>query len=201
MIAISVFLAEHLSRIKLLGKETSRKIPHLMTGIVIAVVAAFVDLGVIQLLLVLDTIAILVVYRLNLFPSARAVDRLSWGELFFPLGLIVAASISPNKWVFMCSVLVLGIADALAALVGIKYGKHKYKIFGHTKSYEGSAIFLLSSFLIIGSIVFIAPAGLENSWWPVVWISFAATVIEGVTPWGTDNFLIPVAVAFALSLL
>lgn len=198
-IACSVFLSEYLSRKKLLGKETSRKVPHMITGLVIAVVAYFIELETIRVLLLADILVILAVYKFNLFSSARDVDRLSWGELFFPIGLIVAAFISTSKWVFIAAVLVLGFSDAIAALVGLKAGKHKYTTFGHTKSYEGSAVFFLTALLIISWVTFIAPSGLQEFWLPVVLLSFSATLVEGITPWGMDNMLIPILVVSGLN--
>jgi phytol kinase len=198
IIIASALLAEYLGRKKIIGKETSRKIPHLVISLVLASATLFIDLDVIVILILLNALAILVIYRFDLFPSARAVDRLSWGELFFPFGLVAAAIISPTKWMFIAAVLVLGVADALAALVGIRYGKHKFKIFGNTKSLEGSTAFLVSALIIISLITFVAPADLAHNGWAVMGISLVATALEAIAPWGTDNLFIPIAVVLML---
>lgn len=199
--AVAVFLAEYLGRKNILGKESSRKIPHIVTGLAIAFVAFFIDMRIMEPLLVVDALAVLIVYRFNLLPFSRAVDRLTWGELFFPLGLIGAAFISSDKWVFIAAVLVLGLADAAAALVGRALGKHKYKIFNHTKSLEGSTAFFITALIILAAIIFIIPSGLSVAWLAVIALALAATIVEAITPWGMDNLLLPILVATLLKIL
>ncbi len=199
--AIAVFLAEYLGRKNILGKESSRKIPHIATGLAIAFVALFIDMRIMVPLLVVDALAVLIVYRFNLLPFSRAVDRLTWGELFFPLGVIGAAFISSDKWIFIAAVLVLGLADAAAALVGKALGKHKYKIFNHTKSLEGSTAFFITALIILALITFIVPSGLATTWPVIISLALLATIVEAIAPWGMDNLLLPILVAAALKLL
>lgn len=201
VIAFGVLLAEYLGRKSILKQESSRKIPHVVNSVTVAVVALFVSLNTLEILILLYTLAAIVIYRYNLFSVARAVNRVSWGELFFPLGLFSATLISSNRWVFIASALVLGLSDAAAALIGTKFGKNKFKILDHTKSFEGSLAFFLTTCLVLGVVLGLAPTGIVAGMIPIVLISLVATVAEGIAPWGSDNFLVPLIIALSLSRL
>ena len=67
------------------------------------------------------------------------------GAMFFIMGALISILFFPKN-VAAISVLVLGISDALATIVG---RRSKHYIYGK-KTLEGSSAFFLSAFLIIG---------------------------------------------------
>jgi phytol kinase len=112
-----------------------------------------------------------------------------------------SALLTDSEWIFIAAILYLGLADSLAALVGAKWGKHRYKILSNTKSLEGSLAFMLISIWITAWVVLVAPAGLENVWPIILWLPILATITEGLSPFGSDNFFVPVLVTVVLSSL
>ena len=94
--------------------------------------------------------------------------------------------------------------DAMAALIGRYFGKRKFTLRRHTRSVEGSAAFVLFSFVAIVLSLFFAD--LYSSVSPSIGhcvlmaaaASFAAMIAEAVSPRGTDNLSVPLVVAVVL---
>jgi phytol kinase len=202
LVALGILLiTEKLSRQKKLSIELSRKIPHIVGGIAIATWPFFVGMDTIVVLGALFFIGTLLVRKLNLFAHARSVDRRSWGEPLFALGITLAALMHPANWVFVAAVLYMALADAAAALAGKSLGKHGYQVLGQKKTVEGSVTFLIVATIITAYIVFIAPSGLELTWPVVLWLPLIAMLTEAAAPFGIDNIAIPLLVAAVLSSL
>ena len=95
--------------------------------------------------------------------------------------------------------LVSGWGDAAGEPIGVRFGKHRYKIptltgIACTRSYEGSAaVFVMSTFAATLSLITL----LDEPWHVALIGGFAAgiggTLVEAVSPHGFDNFTIQVA--------
>jgi phytol kinase len=87
----------------------------------------------------------------------------------------------------------LAVADAAAALAGVRWGRHLYATWGGNKSLEGSLAFLSASLLcsllalLILTDLTVAHAALISTL-----ISTVATLVEAVAGKGIDNFLLPI---------
>jgi phytol kinase len=96
-------------------------------------------------------------------------------------------------------------ADGLADPIGRRYGTHKYRIAGSTKSVEGSLGFLAVGFLAVaGALMFFGMLSSLPASFSILLFSLAfaalGTLIEAVSPAGTDNLTVPV-ILFLLGLL
>lgn len=169
-------------------------------GLAVATAPFFVSYETIILVECFLLVTAIVAKRLGWFKGLSAVNRLSWGEVTFPLGVIVSALIAPPAWIFAVAMLHVGLADAVAALVGKNYGQHSFKVFGQKKSLEGSTAFLTVSGMIMALLLVAAPLDIEIQMVIVVLVPFVSTLAEAVTPFGMDNFVIPVLVVALLSL-
>jgi dolichol kinase len=194
-----LLITEKAAKEKKLSLELSRKIPHVAGSLAIATWPFFVSMQTVAVLGLVFTVAALAVIKLKLFPHARLVDRRSWGEVLFGLGVTFAALIGPSKWVFAAAMLYLGVADSVAALVGKRKGKRVYQLFGQIKTIEGSLAFLATSTIITAWVILIAPTGLDWAWLMVIMLPIGGTIIEGCAPLGLDNLLLPVFVSIMLT--
>lgn len=94
--------------------------------------------------------------------------------------------------------------DGMAALLGQRFGKHRYQILGITKSWEGSLAMAVVSYLVTNLVLL---AGQELSWqiWVVsLAVAVIATALEAVSKLGVDNLTVPLgsaAVGFFVSQL
>src|SRR5262245_23445114 len=80
-----------------------------------------------------------------------AVDRHeSMGEVYFPLGIAGLYILSGgDPLLFSIPILLLALADALAALIGIRYGQLHYTTAEGHKSIEGSLAFFVTAFFSV----------------------------------------------------
>lgn len=198
-----IVLAELLRTKKLISNEASRKTMHIIHGLVVASWAFIANYSFIIVAESLFLLVVLLARRFNIMKPLRSINRKSWGEMFFPLGVIVIALIAPSKWVFLAAMLHLGIADALAALVGRRFQKGKYYVFGQTKTIVGTGVFYAISLMIIFWLVHFNHTGYvaPNALFSLLFIPLVATLAENYSVYGSDNLSIPILVVCCLNVI
>lgn len=183
--------------------EATRKLVHVGMGLVtLSLPWLFTQFWPIVVLAVIATSGLLVL-RLKVFRDGAgavlgSVDR-SWsGEVCFSAG--IAALFALYLWdheqrlvLFVIPLLLLAIADAAAALVGVRWGRRHYPTWGGSKSLEGSAAFLLAALpcslipLLLLTDMTLSRAALTSAL-----LSAIATLVEALAGKGLDNLLLPV---------
>lgn len=203
-IAYILILAELLRSAKLVRQpEMLRKFVHILTGTFAASWAFFMPFWAIQILSISLLLVVIVSKRLSIFKSVHEVSRLTYGEELFPVGIFLSATLANSEWVYMAAVLHLGLADGFAAAIGMWRAKRfRFKIWGQRKSLLGSATFYLLSMSIVTLTLFLDPVHAQSmSFLILLWVPIAATVIESVAVFGTDNVLVPLLVVASLNIL
>ncbi|MHC0064509.1 diacylglycerol/polyprenol kinase family protein [Nostoc sp. UIC 10890] len=188
--------------------EIVRKIVHIGTGNVI-LIAWWLDIparvGITAS--ILASAITLLSYRLPILPGINSVGRQSLGTFFYSVsfGILVAWFwyLQQPQYAAL-GILIMTWGDGLAALIGQRFGTHKYKVFGTEKSWEGSLTMMLVSYLV-SSLILVGTQG--NSWptWVVsLLVAVMATALEAVSFLGIDNLTVPLgsaALAYFLSQL
>lgn len=127
------------------------------------------------------------------------VERDSWGEIYFGLGVAGLFALSHGEpLLYGISILTLVLADTAASLIGCRHGFLRYRVMGECKSVEGSLAFLLTALLIgvLGLDLF-GSLGIIDSLMVALAFTFPVTLVEAVAGKGTDNFFVPLC-AFGL---
>ncbi len=126
--------------------------------------------------------------RAGVFAAVHGVERASHGEVLYPLGLGATALLFPGA-PFVYAVLVLGLADGLAAPVGQRYGRRRIP---GGKSWWGSATFFAIA-TAAGAAV-LAGTGADAVAVAAVAVAAAAalTAFEAALRRGLDNAVLPV---------
>jgi dolichol kinase len=93
---------------------------------------------------------------------------------------------------FIAPVLTLGLADAAAAVVGTRYGRRRARVFGNTRSVEGSVACALTAAVVVGGSSALVTGRFEP--WLGLVAGVLAALVEASSPRGADNLLVPVAV-------
>jgi dolichol kinase len=128
------------------------------------------------------------------------VERTTLGEVYFPLGVGLAAALVPVVVPYTYGVLVMALSDAFASLAGGRWGKREYSVGRAHKTVLGSGVFLLSTFaLTLGALAVshrLSPATMALGLAAAV----VLTALEGVLAGGIDNVVLPVAGAALLVL-
>ena len=194
--------AEWLRRTGRLGFDHSRKWVHVGVGTWILPTAllfesAFWAAFLPGVFVVVNAVS----HRLKL---VRAMDEESGdnlGTTLFPLAFVLAIALfwgrDGGRSALVAGILVLAWGDAAAALVGRRFGRHRYRVGSGWRSLEGSAaMFLLSALAITvaGRLVGSDPYG----WLPILGGAALATGLEAGSRWGFDNLLVPLGTAWFL---
>ena len=118
------------------------------------------------------------------------------------VGIILTSLFFPDPTVYALAVINLGMADGFAAIIGTKYGRIKYDVFGSTKSLIG----MLTSFIvvIISGLLFwmLAVDYKPDMVFIGMHIVATAAVVSGlefVSFKGLDNLTIPLATGLLYS--
>jgi len=98
---------------------------------------------------------------------------------------------------------VLATADAMGAVIGKRWGRHRYEVIGdHFRSIEGSAAVFATAFAgIAGWLAFVNQLPLTNMLLISLASALAVTMLETVSVYGLDNFLVPFGTLFFLHFL
>jgi phytol kinase len=183
--------------------ELARKLGHIIAGIAAALLPFVLNYKEIALLGALFVPAVLVSMKFGVFKSVHGVNRKTYGEVYFPLAICLSALLFPDQLLYTYAVLTLGVSDALASLVGIRYGRRKYRVRGGHKSYEGSIAFFVST-LVIGGGLLVALVPNVSVVSVCIWSTLLAavlTLVEARGHTGADNLFVPLAAAGLLGLL
>lgn len=201
LIFLVLVVTEFYWRKNKLEPETARKIIHIGVGTFIAFWPLYMSWLTIQLLCVALFVGILISYELGVFGAIHKVKRRTSGELWYPVGIGLAATLTQQPWIFCVAVLHMSLADGIAAIVGMKWGRLHYRIGLHTKSIIGSFAFLVTSFALCMFAFIVLRDELPGTSLGVFAVTpFLVTAVESVSRKGIDNLLIPLAVLFALGL-
>jgi phytol kinase len=130
----------------------------------------------------------------------HGVDRRSWGELYLAAAigfLYFAAGDTPALYV--APLAVVALADAVAALTGVFYGRARYDGAEGLKSWEGSTLFFLTAFICLHVTVLLGtPLGRLDSLLVALALAAIATAVEGAAWRGLDNLLLPLGLFLLL---
>lgn len=177
--------------------EFSRKFVHLTVGSFVAFWPFFLSWHQIEALSAAFLAVVILSKRLNVFRALHSVQRPTGGELFFALAVGLIALITHDKWIYAAALLQMGLADGLAAIIGVQYGKRfKYLIFKHPKSLIGTLTFFVISSAIL--LTFRSESGPHLSVVFLLAVSGLASIIENLAVYGLDNLLVPLFVALML---
>jgi phytol kinase len=211
--AISLLLfGEILHKFLGIKQDITRKIIHVGGGMwVLAILLLFKtwQIGIIPFATFIGINYILYRYR---FISAMDKEDSSPGTIYFAISitLLFALFWRPNNPINNVPIAVAGVmsmtwGDALAALFGKHFGKHKYQVGTSIRSWEGSAVMFLVSTTVIFLVLLFLPGSIFSNSAISVSINQAilaailsgacATLVEGISPSGTDNLSVPLTVA------
>lgn len=190
---------ETLHRLGILKGEFARKFIHILIAVFAATWAHYLSWQIIVAICLVLMITVAVVTHYSLLRSIKAVRRITFGEIWYPAGIAVAAILFRDPVVYSIAILHMGLADGLAAVVGVGLGKKakKFKINGATKSVAGTLTFMAVSFMLY-AIYWTGYA--EGTYFfyntlPAVIISLSAAflvaMVELVSPKGSDNLFVP----------
>ena len=186
---------EVLQKTTFLSSGATRRMIHITSALIALSFPKHLTLNQILFICLFFLVFLLVSKRIALLESIHKVERKTWGEIYFPIGIALMA------WAFLpahvrnyeITVLIYGISDVSANLIGTHYGKHSFSIFKCKKSWEGSTAFFISIFIILTIFRISLPIAAG--------ISLVTTLAEGFSPFGLDNLTIPMVISILFALI
>ncbi len=179
--------------------EVSRKFLHIMVGNLIFIMPFFS--GVDALLMVTVPVTIVLFFLTDYSPIKIENKVTASGHV---LGLFFYALIwsillfifrGENLWIVALAISALVYGDGFAALIGGKFGRIKYSVFGGEKSVEGSlAMFVVVAVVSVFVWMFYVALGYTLptfNFWYIIIISAIATLAEALSYGGIDNLTVP----------
>ncbi len=193
-----LLLAVIVNRYTAANSEIKRKIVHIGTGNVILLawwlhMPAWIGITA----SILASAVTLLSYKFPILPGINSVGRQSLGTFFYAvsIGLLINWFWLQQPHYAVLGVLVMTWGDGLAALIGQRFGKHLYQIWGMNKSWEGSLTMVLISF-IVSSLIFLGVQGnVWQTWVVSIAVALVATSLEAFSKFGIDNLTVPLGSA------
>ena len=205
-VLVAIGLGEAIRRRLRASSDFTRKFIHIAVGMIsVPTVLWFSDVR----WAIIPPLAFVILnyldYRFGLIQAMLSSNRSNLGTVYFPLsfaavlllfwgyptaptehGRTIVAVLMPLTW-----------GDALAAIVGERFGRRRYALLGQTRSLEGSAAMwvasLLTTVLALGALT---PA----NWLIALVVALGATLAEALSPWGIDNLTVPAVSALILGM-
>ncbi len=129
------------------------------------------------------------------------VARMSLGDLYFPIAIVVLFSLYQREddprpdirlVLYIVPVLLLTLADATAALVGIRYGRFRYVTADGDKSAEGSGAFFTCAFFSVHvPLLLMTDTGRAETLLIALLLAWLAMMFEAIAWAGLDNLILP----------
>ena len=142
-------------------------------------------------------------YRGEIFKSVETGEKGNLGTVYFPISFAIIICLfweRPN--LLVASLMPMTWGDALAAVLGRRYGQRKYSVLGSTRSVEGSlAMFIFSWLSVFLALLLLPPLGWQASLLYALAVAVFATLVEALSPWHMDNLTVPLLSAALLYLM
>lgn len=211
--AISLLaVGEGLRRLFGIKPDLTRKFIHISAGMwVFGVLLLFKhwQIGIIPFATFITINYLLYRYRIV---GAMDTEDSSPGTVYFAISVTLLFGLfwRPDGPVDYVPIAVAGImamtwGDALAALIGKRFGRHQYQVGSSVRSWEGSLAMFLASGTAMFLVLLLLPSsflsplavsvGGERALFTALISAGFATLVEAISPHGTDNLSVPLVAA------
>lgn len=190
LITALIIVSEIVARTTLLNPRVLRKAMHIATGGVVILGSYLTDYKSFILVGVLMTLALIAQHYLLPLKSLQDRFNTSHGEVYFALGVAIAALICPTLTGFVAGVLTLTLADTAAYFIGSHFSSPELY---RTKTVAGSL-----TCLVVTLIIFVC---FSYGWGISLIIAFYVATAELLSGRGADNLTMPVMAALLLAFI
>lgn len=204
-IGLILIASEVLWRKRVLRGEYGRKVVHMAAGLSVAFWPFIMSFTAIQIIALAAGLTIVASRKFKIFHAIHDVPRLTYGEILYPLSILILASIAQANWIFTVSVLFIALADGMAAIVGKKWASKKYtfKVGRSKKSALGTTAYILFAYvsLAVGLLIGGKEVMTESPLIIFALLPLTGAFLEVVSPLGLDNITAPLLVMLVLNKL
>jgi phytol kinase len=199
---VSVVLAvsEMLRRGLRLSVDLTRKFVHIAVGMIAFPLVLLFQSWQFAIIPPLVFIVVnYVSYRRQVFAGMETGQRGQLGTIYFPISFSI---LIPLLWsqpaLLVASLMPMTWGDAFAALIGQRFGTHKFTVLGQTRSIEGSLTMFVFSLLAVFLTLLFFSQPLATSFVFALVVALIASIVEACSPFGIDNLTVPLSSAIVL---
>ena len=181
-----LMVVEILKRKSVITNDLSRRLAHIGAGVINIVAPLFVSQVAIIVVNIIFAGLLLITRNTKRISSIQNTSRKTYGDVYFPLGIIaVAVVLLPDHvTAFQYGVAIMGISDALAGFVGERWGRKSISILNNPKTLTGAIVFYITSLVI--TLIF------ASQLLPIVFVlPLVLTAVEFPLVYGLDNLVLP----------
>lgn len=186
------------------GKEASRKFIHIMLSNWWFLAMYFFDSVIWASIVPLSFVVInYISYKKNLISVMERdeEEKDGFGTVYYALSLFLISiftfGIIKRPEIGLCSILIMGYGDGLAAIIGRSIKSMPYKIGKTKKTIAGSCTMLVISFAIVA--IFLASINAQMWMLKAILLAISVTILEAVSIKGTDNITVPIFACLLLT--
>lgn len=172
-----------------LSAENSRKFVHIVMGLTVALFPFIFEHTLSVWILAFLSLAFFYSIRRyqkmsNSFGDALyRIERKSYGEVYYTLAVALTFTFAPDTKTYILTIFILSFSDAIASLVGTRYGTCLFSFRNNIKSFEGSLSFFVTTFVL--ALLFTQALAFS------LFLALVLTVVELLSTKGIDNLLLP----------
>ena len=189
---------------KLLSKypEVSRKVLHIMVGNVAFILPIFVTREIMAFIaagpFIFFTFLMSPYTPIKSIRGKTSTAGHGMGLVYYSITwTILAYLFFDNMVVIAIGIFAMSYGDGFASVIGQRFGKKKFNVFGDKKSYAGSAAMFIFTFIMMN--VALLYYNISITFYILLVLAFIAllvTIVEALTPRGLDNLTVPFATVF-----
>ena len=189
---LQFFLIELLKRHLGIKAELTRKIIHLLSGLIVATMPWMIEGQGIMILSASFLVLLIFSKSVGMFSSIHGVKRKTLGEFAFATspGLAAWIMLPEEPFAFSFGFLILAFSDTAAEWIGSWKPILQFKVFGSIKSLGGSTAFLIVSFALC--LIWSISLGIEISYAGMLMVGVSLSIVEFIQPYGLDDLSLPV---------
>ncbi len=133
--------------------------------------------------------------------TLHSVERHSYGDLLLAVSVGAVFYFSHgNPVLYVLPIAVVTLSDAAAALAGVRYGRSFYNTETGAKSFEGSAMFFMVTWIVaMVLLLLMTDIGRENVVLLSLMVAAFGTLVEADSWHGFDNLFLPIALHLFLA--
>jgi phytol kinase len=200
LLSVPLVVGEMLKKkVTALPPELSRKFVHITAAVCAACLPLVLSLQHISLLAIAMTPGMVYMHHKGTLHSMSSRSHRSYGDVFFGLGCAGAALLANNVPTYVTAVLLMGLADGLAGLIPTHKTSRVLVTPGTKKPLVGRIAFFVITLVIMAiaaRFIPIQPLAAGH----ILIAALCLTILEQVSPYGSDNVTVPIGAALLLNL-
>lgn len=201
-VLLGILITEYLARSGKVTKLDARKFLHISMGNLVFFLPLFESYA---LVVAIPAVFIVGNYLMSPYSPVKSLKMNTFeaghgfGTIYYAISLTILAALSFARpdFIFL-AFLPLAYGDGFAAYIGVRATKYRFRAIGGEKSLNGTIALFVASFFssYLGTLVFGSSLLLIS-----LIIAVCATILELISPKGTDNLVMPLGLYSILLLL